>query len=357
MKSKYLEEIDCRSTLDWLKNSIAAHSGNGSAAFFTKSIYYGWNWSPAYPETTGYIIPTLLDYFENIGDPDLEKYAKSCTDWLCSIQMSSGAFTGVYVANNQPSIFNTGQILFGLERAYSHFNDEKYLEAMRRAVDWLHEGIKNEQLWEEHHYVEGYMPTYYTRVVWPMLLCNRILKNANLERDIRFVLKHFESKIREDLTVKDWGFFSEKPAHTHTVAYTIRGFLESAILIEDPVLLEKSKQMYLRVWKEVQNKGRTAGSYDFGWKGDFSYRCLTGNAQLSIIGSRLFEITGSENFNHSAKSFFAEIADAPSKIPLEGFRGGIRGSSPTWGKYMRFKFPNWAAKFYLDAALELKKRE
>ena len=31
--------------------------------------------------------------------------------------------------------------------------------------------------------------------------------------------------------------------------------------------------------------------------------------------------------------------------------GGLPGSFPTWGQYMRFALPNWAAKFYLDALL------
>ncbi|RMF46107.1 MAG: hypothetical protein D6755_07055, partial [Anaerolineae bacterium] len=36
-----------------------------------------------------------------------------------------------------------------------------------------------------------------------------------------------------------------------------------------------------------------------------------------------------------------------------GIRGGIAGSSPIWGRYERLKYPNWAAKFFLDALLWL----
>ncbi|MGH2874310.1 MAG: hypothetical protein ACRDL5_17860, partial [Solirubrobacteraceae bacterium] len=31
--------------------------------------------------------------------------------------------------------------------------------------------------------------------------------------------------------------------------------------------------------------------------------------------------------------------------------GGLPGSNPVWGPYMRFSLPNWAAKFLLDALL------
>ena len=35
----------------------------------------------------------------------------------------------------------------------------------------------------------------------------------------------------------------------------------------------------------------------------------------------------------------------------EAARGGIAGSSPIWGDYSRFEYPNWAAKFFADALM------
>jgi hypothetical protein len=32
-------------------------------------------------------------------------------------------------------------------------------------------------------------------------------------------------------------------------------------------------------------------------------------------------------------------------------RGAIAGSTPIWGAYSRFEFPNWAAKFFADALI------
>lgn len=37
----------------------------------------------------------------------------------------------------------------------------------------------------------------------------------------------------------------------------------------------------------------------------------------------------------------------------DGIRGGISGSAPLWGSYIRFGYPNWAAKFFIDAMLLL----
>jgi hypothetical protein len=32
-------------------------------------------------------------------------------------------------------------------------------------------------------------------------------------------------------------------------------------------------------------------------------------------------------------------------------RGGLKGSHPIWGRYMFGTYPNWAAKFLMDALL------
>jgi hypothetical protein len=35
----------------------------------------------------------------------------------------------------------------------------------------------------------------------------------------------------------------------------------------------------------------------------------------------------------------------------DAVKGGIAGSSPIWGDYSRFEYPNWAAKFFADALM------
>ena len=31
--------------------------------------------------------------------------------------------------------------------------------------------------------------------------------------------------------------------------------------------------------------------------------------------------------------------------------GGVAGSYPIWGRYSRFEYPNWAAKFFADSLM------
>src|SRR5215471_5923374 len=47
----------------------------------------------------------------------------------------------------------------------------------------------------------------------------------------------------------------------------------------------------------------------------------------------------------------AQAMDAPNP----GVQGGIAGSQPVWGDYISHAFPNWAAKYFVDALLAKEK--
>jgi hypothetical protein len=96
-----------------------------------------------------------------------------------------------------------------------------------------------------------------------------------------------------------------------------------------------------------------AGRYDGNWRGDYSFICVTGNAQLSVLMARCYQITGRTEYLAEAGALFASIATAPWRGPFRCRRGGVPGSIPVWGAYQPWRFPNWAAKFYLDACLIL----
>ena len=80
-------------SLDWLLSQQAP-----SGAF------YGWEGGPLYPEITGYVIPTLLQWGH-------ETEAARAADWLVSIQNPDGSFNGV---DGKPAVFDTGACMEGL---------------------------------------------------------------------------------------------------------------------------------------------------------------------------------------------------------------------------------------------------
>ena len=50
-----------------------------------------------------------------------------------------------------------------------------------------------------------------------------------------------------------------------------------------------------------------------------------------------------------ANRFNISVQDRSSRHP--GVRGGVKGSHPVDGGYMTYRYPNWAAKFFMDAAM------
>src|SRR6266496_1397559 len=70
-------------------------------------------WSTSYPETTGYIVPTMLAYADRKKDQAIRDRAKRMLDWLVAIQFSEGGFQGSVIGASPvvPVTFNTGQIL------------------------------------------------------------------------------------------------------------------------------------------------------------------------------------------------------------------------------------------------------
>ena len=336
--------------LAWLRRSVAVTGGNGSSHSY--SPFFGWE--KAYPETTGYLIETLFDYAGIKQDDSLRDLAFRCARWLTSIQLPGGAFPGLLAGNTKPSVFNTAQILFGLARAVVESPVEAaerraFHDALRRAAEWLVSQLEPDYSWKKHAYLPGFTPSYYTRAVWGVLAANKILQNPDIEDAMRKAFRFYAQRLLPDGAVRDWGFRPGKPAFTHTIAYTLEGFLECAVLLGEQQIIEKKILTGEKLLSIIDMKGRLAGRYDEHWRGDYSFSCVTGNCQISVFYRRLWEITGEEKFRKAAGRFLMEIIDCQKLGRNADTFGALPGSAPFWGPYMRFRYPNWGAKFFLDA--------
>ena len=366
--------------LAWLRRSMEATGGQGSSHSW--SPLFGW--AKAYPETTGYLIETLLDYAELDKDESLRDLAYQCANWLVSIQLPNGAFPGLLAGNKEPSVFNTAMILFGLARVNPTPNPspegrgdvertatssdvsstvrstsplpsgEGSGVGLTRAVSWLLSTLEPDFSWRKHAYIPGFTPSYYTRAVWGVLKANQILQSTETEYAMRQALHYYAQRLLPNGAVHDWGFQPGKPAFTHTMAYTLEGFLESAVLLNEKEIIDK-KILAGDIFLTIREKagGRTAGRYDEQWQGDYSFVCVTGNCQFSVFYHRLWEITREEKFLAAAFSFLAEILGFQRLGKNKNRFGALPGSAPLWGPYLRWRYPNWGVKFFLDAMLRV----
>jgi len=342
---------DTELTLKWLQRSIAVNEGRGSAGYF--HLWKGW--SAPYPETTGYIVETLWDYYQFTGNESLKEDAVSCTEWLCDIQRYDGAWNGGVGGSLSPIVFDTGMILFGLTRSFVETGERRYADAAKRALAWLLSLLEPDGSWRQAAYVPGFIPSYYTRVVWAALYAAERLNMPEVTSEMEKALQFYAAQVSPLPKISDWGFRPGEPAFTHTIVYTWRGFLEAALKLDNAEIVEKTVLFGRKMLDIRARKGWLAGAFDENWKGDWSFTCVTGNAQLSVLLCRLYAVTGDEQFRQGAAILYRDAEDAVWKAGPSGIRGGVPGSIPVWGNYQPFRFPNWAAKFVLDAALSTRK--
>ena len=337
-----------RALVDWLKRGHDAVGGQGVAA------YYGFaeGWSAAYPETTGYIINTCLEAADRLGDPDLAARARRLADWELEVQMPEGAWqSGLTTVPPVPAVFNTGQVIQGLIAAHRAFGHARYLEAAARGGRWLVANQDVDGAWRRHTY-RGFANSYSTRVAWPLVDLARATGDRRFEEA---AVRYLEWAAR---CQDESGWFDHcslepgEPALTHTLAYTMEGFLESSVLLGTDRWLRVAQRTADSLLHRYEVRRHLAGAYDRGWRGDHSFACMTGCAQVGLVWCRLYQVTGDARYLNAAlkiNDFVVTFIDLRSAWPE--MRGAVKGSHPVWGPYMRFRLPSWAAKFTVDSLL------
>ena len=192
-----------------------------------------------------------------------------------------------------------------------------------------------------------------------MLEVWKLVGDDSIREAAERVLSVFLERRCENGAFEQWGFEKDKSSFTHTIAYTLRGFLESARMMNnwcrygEPAM--EALEVLLR--RAELNGGRLSGAYDMKWKGKREYSCLTGNVQIAICLLVLEEQAPDLRLVNGAAKLVDYVCSCQrTNIPKSGLRGGIAGSKPIWGKYMMMRYPNWVAKYHADALMRLMKR-
>lgn len=340
-------ETHLDAAIDWLCRSQDVTDCGGSAAYY--SLLTGW--AGPYPETSGYIVPTLFDYAALADAPAVREHAEQMAAWLLETQLDSGAFPGGVdlEPGADPSVFNTGQILFGLVRAHRETGEERFLQAADHAAAWLVDVQHKAGYWDRFDY-RGEIHSYCSRVAWALL------QTAAVTNDDRYqdaAVSHLSWVVSVQID-EDWfefaGFSPDEVPFLHTIAYTVRGLLEGGLWLDNEEFIAAARATADRLLTEQGQAGPLLGAYDRFWVGRQLY-CLTGNAQMAVIWARLHEWSGDRAYLDAANRelgflFRQQTLDGPSAID-----GAFRGSNPVWGPYMRLRYPSWAAKFFCDAVM------
>jgi hypothetical protein len=344
--------------IDWLVRAQDATGDAGIARGYsvTPNRFLGPpGWQASYPETTGYIIPTLLAAAEYLEQPDLADRAFRAAAWESAIQLESGAVQGGIIGQGRhPAVFNTGQVILGWLAAHKRTGDVRFESSVRRAGEYLVAVMEPDGHWRKGNspFALSKGTLYNARVAWALL-------EAGAHLDVPAFTKSGALNLRgvaERQQANGWfpGCCLSDPSRPllHTIAYTIRGLLEGARILEDDVLLEAASKAAGELAERVREDGWMSGRFRSDWSAAVKWSCLTGQAQMANNWMRLYQITGEDRWLAPVPQVLRFLKRTQNRSSTDpGLRGGIKGSFPMNSEYGRFEVLSWATKFFADALM------
>jgi hypothetical protein len=314
-------------------------------------------WKDSYPETTGYIIASLLEYAKQRGNDDIKERCFQMANWEAAIQMPCGAVQGgtvCYPEQQTAAVFNTGMVLHGYTAALRAGANKSILLAASRAADFLlgDQGEDGHFCTHGPFVVHDRIKTYNCLCGWALV---RFVEDTGEGRYREAGIRVVEAAVREQ---RANGWFannclnrSEAPL-LHTIGYALQGILEVGILTGRGDFLDAVQHGIEPILARMDLSGFLHGRYYANWEPAVFSSCLTGNAQIAVVCYRLFEATGETRYVQSADILVdylksLQVLDSPN----QALNGALAGSFPIFGGYMPAGYPNWATKYFLDSLL------
>jgi hypothetical protein len=354
LRCGFTDEDHLRAAAQWLAAAQDSQSDGGVAGRYQLNR----GWTSSYPETTGYIIPTFLALSRALPGAGFRERAERAVGFLLSLQLPGGGFPGLEIADNRtaPSPFNTGQILHGLTAWHRETGDEEIRTAAERAVQWLLSLQDTDGAFRRYAYEDrasAYSAYLACRLAeWGDYAGDRAaLAAAN--RHLDWTIAHRRTNDWIALAGFDQHQHQADEAFTHTIAYTLAGILSTAETLGRGDGINAAAAAAERLARRLELSRFLPGLIGSDWRGRGRYACLTGNCQMALIWFRLHSLSRNLRLvNAASKAIDLVKLAQPMRNPNPGLFGGVPGSDPVHGSYIKGAVPNWAAKYFIDALLE-----
>lgn len=336
--------IALREASNWLLEAQRVAEGGG----YAHSYHLLDGWQPAYPETTGYIIPSLLRANTVLKNDALVISTQKALNWLRHIQSKDGSFADLA---DKKQVFDTGQILIGLNDVAEYHPDwPAVTENINRATLWLMQVQENDGSFIRHAY-NNRPHTYYSRVGSALVKSGLLLGDETIQNA---GIKNLNWTIGQQQQSGFFNFssFDDHPAFLHTIVYIVEGLLDGFALTRD----DRYYQSALRLTDRLLTS-KPAGEllrsqyYDDGRIANPHY-CMTGLSQWAGVCFRLAKITNHSHYKEEGLNSLAFVSSYQVFSSNKNISGTLPGSIPIYGNYLRCAFPNWGVKFFIDALLE-----
>jgi malonyl-CoA O-methyltransferase len=264
----------------------------------------------AYPEVSGYFIPTLLNWAERNR---AIQYAR----WLLSIQKADGSWSDP--SGKTPYTFDTGQILKGLLAVSSTLPGAD--ASIRRGCDWMLTQFA----------ASGRIDTP-DKSQWGLPGGRTVSDNIHLYtlEPLREAGERFNEPRYLDAVSRALGYYLAKPDLTDfdTLSHFHAYVLEALVDLGYP-------EIAARGMAEIERLQRADGSVP-GYS-DVDWVCSTGLAQYAVIWYKLGQ-------REQAERAFNYVCGLQN--PTGGFYGGYGPGA----NYFPDKEISWVVKYFLDAS-------
>jgi hypothetical protein len=328
-------------------------------------VSMGWfvkhGWLPPYPETTGYLIPTFLQYASLSGKSTFFDRAIKMGNWELEIQFPTGAFPSSVGSGRIPLVFDTGQVLQGLTALFRATDEIKWLDAAVRAAKWIVSIQDKDGSWRNgaHNNIHH---AYYTRVAWPLFELADLTGTEEFRKSAQAHINWVLSLRHPNGWIDDMGFLLNDDPLTHTLAYTYEGLFESMKYVStdlgsdifETIVLAMNNVVEYQQPQKIRNYKQRAmpGLVNEDWQFYGSFSCLVGNSQLALLLLRLYEVTHKSEYWDVAMGILSQVKSTQVFTDKDqDLHGAIGGAQPLWGGYGSLSFINWAGKFFADALM------
>lgn len=342
------DRVHLDAALTFIMRSIEQGKGRASS----KAYQVGKGWLPPYRETTGYIIPTLLDLAEYLHRADLADTADRLGSWLAEVQEPGGGFIEHDLRQDtKPIVFNTGQILHGFNALILRRERKDLVPHARLAGDFLVSSADDTGSFvrNEHHDMAH---AYNVRSAWALLTLGRLLRDDRFEK---VALGNADWTVAQQ---RENGFFLNNVfepgwnANTHGIAYVLQGLLEIHCISGRESYLAAVRRTAERIVSVYGARRQLVSEIGENWTFLSRHLCLTGYAQLAIVFFKLYRLQGDTRFLNAGLNLLDDVAATQDVTSTSRpHYGGIKGSFPIYGRYAPLQYPNWATKFFIDALL------
>lgn len=332
---------------DWLLLAQAmAPDGDGYSRRY--SLVRGWD--RCYIETTGYIIPTLLDVSDRLDEPGYRESAHLAAQWLLKVQTAEGAFTDIDTW--RPRVFDTGQVLYGLMRMFRETGDERYLASVKRAARWLVDAQEADGSWVRFAY-HDHPHSYYSRVGAALIDAGQL---SGIEEFLFSGIRNLEWVARQrqgNGYFRHCEFIPGEMALLHTIMYVIEGFLEAYRLTGERKWADTAIEGVAALRGRSDRCGLPYSRYNAVWEPGDGEFCVTGLAQYAGALLDVYGIEREEDLLRTAATVLRYLVSRQMRRG-KGITGALPSSVPIWGGYGGMEFYNWNVKFFLDGMLKWK---